>query len=210
LSTTPNPSHTSPAAEAAASEAKDVGATAAYAAGDVASTTLEASTEVAAVAKEQAAQVLGDSIDEAKDLASSVAATVKEQFSTQSGKVSEQLSALSEQLTAGDTSGVVGQVMSEAGQRLRTLADHLQSVGPEGVLSDLRAYARRNPGSFLLGAAAAGLVTGRLVKGLGAGSTPQTPAGPTSAPALPTYQAPPSPAPVADPYPPTTVLGGVQ
>lgn len=157
--------------------------------------------EVAGTAKEQAGQVIGESIDQAKDLAGTVASTVQDQLRAQSGKVGEHLSKISSQLTEGDTSGVVGQVMTEAGQRLRGLAEHLERTGPEGLLEDVRRYARRSPGSFLLGAAAAGVVAGRLTKGLKASSSsPATPAAPV--PSTPVSA-------LDDPYPPTTVLGGV-
>lgn len=205
VSTTYSPTTPSSTTEAAASEAKEVVSTAASAGG-----------EVAGVAKEQASQVIGESVDQAKDLVSSLASTLQAQLHTQTGKVGEHLSALSTQLTEGDTSGVVGQVLNEVGTRLRTLADHVQQSGPEGVLADLRSYARRSPGSFLLGAAAAGLVTGRLTKGLTAGKNDTAPASTSSVPeGLPATFPPISPVPVAgaavvDPYPPTTVLGGLQ
>jgi hypothetical protein len=197
--TTPTRTGTSSTTETAATEAKEVAGTA-----------VDATAEVAGTAKEQAGQVLGEGLDQAKNLAGQATATLQDTLRAQSEKVSEQLTTISQQLTNGDTSGVVGQVMTEAGQRLRGLADHLQSAGPEGVLSDLRAYARRNPGSFLLGAAAAGLVTGRLVKGLNAGKTAEP------SPPQPTMAQPPigTSSLTADPYPDpvtpqTAVLGRI-
>jgi hypothetical protein len=45
------------------------------------------------------------------------------------------------------------------------VAERLESGGLEGALSDLQGFARRRPGVFLLGAAAAGFAVARLVRG---------------------------------------------
>ena len=163
-------------------------------ASDTAETTKDQAGEVVGTAKEQATAVVGDTVEQAKSLAGDVRSTLQDQVRTQSERVTDQLQQLSSQLKEGDTSGVVGQLLTEAGQRLQSLADRLGNGGPEGLLSDARDYARRNPGSFLLGAAAAGLVTGRLVKAASAGS--------------PAPQAnPPAGTPGVDPYP-TPLSGG--
>jgi hypothetical protein len=165
------PHTTQETATSPAGESPQVAGAATSAAGEVAGTAATATGEVVGTAKEQAGHVLEESLVQAKDLAAEVRSTLTDQLHSQSERLTDQLHGLSGQLTEGDTSGVVGQAMTEAGQRLRALADRLQRTGPEGVLADLRSYARRNPGSFLLAAAAAGLVTGRLVKGMSAGST---------------------------------------
>lgn len=191
-------------AKTAADQASQVGSAATSATGDVAGTAAAATGDVATTAKEQAGNVVGESLDQAKDLAGQARDTVADQVRSQTERLTGQLQSLSGQLREGDTSGIVGQVLSEAGQRLQALADHVQQAGPEGVLADLRSYARRNPGSFLLGAAAAGLVTGRLVKGMtsgGSGSpTPQavsspvtTGIAPAGAPGIDPYPVPPAP-----------------
>lgn len=162
--------------------------------GQVAGTTKEQAGEVASTVKEQTSAVVGEGLEQAKSLAGDVRETVQQQVQTQSERMTEQLRTLSNQLKDGDTSGVVGQLLTEAGSRLQALADKLGNGGPEGLLSDARDYARRNPGSFLLGAAAAGLVTGRLVKAAGSssGSSPGTPA---------VQGNPPAGTPGIDPYP---------
>jgi hypothetical protein len=60
---------------------------------------------------------------------------------------------------------------SEAAERL---ASRLEHGGVDAVMADARAFARRRPGAFLLGAATVGFVAGRLVRNLNGGneSTP--------------------------------------
>jgi hypothetical protein len=46
------------------------------------------------------------------------------------------------------------------------LASRLDRGGVEAVVADVRAWGRRNPGTFLLGAATLGFVTGRIVRNM--------------------------------------------
>ena len=160
-----------------ASTAKDQGAevlgTATDQAGTVASTAGGAAADVAGTAKEQAGNVVGEAVAQAKDLTSQVREQAVAQLGSQSDKLTSGLRTFSGQLSQGDTSGIVGQLLSEVGSRLETLTDHVERVGPEGLVEDLRSYARRNPGTFLLGAALAGLVGGRVAKGISASKDQQ-------------------------------------
>lgn len=160
-------------------EAAAVAGTAKDEAGNVASTAVGAAGDVAGTAKQEAGNVVGETLEQARNLTGQVKEQASQQVNVGSEKLTGSLRGLSQQLSEGDTSGVVGQVLSEVGTRVQTLADHLEQVGPQGLLSEASDYARRSPGMFLLGMAAAGFVTGRLVKGLGAGSQPSTPVLPT-------------------------------
>lgn len=51
-----------------------------------------------------------------------------------------------------------------AADRMFTVADDVESRGVTSVIDDLQQYARRRPGTFLLGAAVLGFGVGRLVK----------------------------------------------
>jgi hypothetical protein len=163
-------------ASTAKDEAASVAGTTADSASQVAGAAGTAAADVAGTAKAEAANVIGEGLDQARDLVSTVRTQVTEQVSNQSDRLTETLRGLSTQLSEGDTSGVVGQVLQEAGQRISALADYAERTGPQGIVTELRSYARRNPGTFLLGAALAGLVSGRVVKGITAGksSTPPT------------------------------------
>jgi hypothetical protein len=167
-------------ASTAQGEAANVAGTAKDEATNVASTAAGAAGDVAGTAKQEVGNVLGEGLEQAKNLTGQVKEQASQQLSTGSEKLTGSLRGLSQQLSNGDTSGIVGQVLSEAGTRVQSLADELERKGPQGVLNDLQDYARRNPGTFLIGMAAAGFLTGRLVKGVQAKEAPRAlPAAPT-------------------------------
>lgn len=156
-------------ASTAKDEAANVAGTTADQASQVAGAATGAAADVASTAKDEAANVIGESLDQARDLVSTVRDQVADQVSSQGDRLTEGLRTLSTQLADGDTSGMVGQLMKEAATRVQSLADYAERTGPQGIVTELRSYAKRNPGTFLLGAALAGLVTGRVVKGITAG-----------------------------------------
>lgn len=169
-------------ASTAKDEAANVAGTTAEQASQVAGAAGTAAADVASTAKAEAANVIGEGLDQARDLVSTVRTQVGEQVSSQGDRLTESLRTLSTQLSDGDTSGIVGQLLQEAGQRISSLADYAERTGPQGIVEDLRSYARRNPGSFLIGAAIAGLVSGRVVKGISAGKGSQPQLGTASQP----------------------------
>jgi hypothetical protein len=99
-------------------------------------------------------------------------------------------------LAAGrvDEAGNVADYVRRAGGQVRQVADRLDERGVDGVVDDVQNFARRRPGAFLLGCAAAGFVTGRLLRG-GAAASGSSNGGTNGADALP----PPTPM-----YPPPT------
>ena len=172
-------------ASTAQQQAGAVAGTAKEQAASVASTATSAASEVTGTAKEQVGSVVGETVAQAKGLTGQVKEQAAQQVQTQTQFAAGALRDLSKQLSEGDTSGMVGTVLTEVGTRVQSFADVLEQKGPAGLLDDVRGFARRSPGTFLLGAALAGLVTGRLVKGLQA---PQEqlalPAGSTGGPAV--------------------------
>jgi hypothetical protein len=52
----------------------------------------------------------------------------------------------------------------EVSDRVRALGSHLEGREPGQLLDDARDFARRRPGTFLLGALAAGVVAGRMFR----------------------------------------------
>jgi len=65
----------------------------------------------------------------------------------------------------GPAPGLAADVAREVAERARSLGSRLDGREPGELLEDVRDFARRRPGMFLLGALAAGMVAGRLVKG---------------------------------------------
>jgi hypothetical protein len=66
----------------------------------------------------------------------------------------------------GGQSGLATQMAQEAAERVRGVASWLDQREPGDLLDGVRDFARRHPGTFLVGAAAAGMVAGRLTRGL--------------------------------------------
>jgi hypothetical protein len=52
----------------------------------------------------------------------------------------------------------------EVSERVRSFGSHLEGREPGQLLDEARDFARRRPGTFLLGALAAGVVAGRLFR----------------------------------------------
>src|SRR4051794_9887559 len=80
------------------------------------------------------------------------------------------------------TQGLAALAPRLVSERARQISTSIEGREPQEVLEDVRSFARRRPGTFLLGALAAGVLAGRLLRGAkDANGTPdlqQTPAGP--------------------------------
>ena len=74
---------------------------------------------------------------------------------------------------AADGQGLMPTLVRDGAQAVERLATRLDQGGLDAVTGDVRRWARRSPGSFLLGAAALGFLAGRLARNLSAnGSAP--------------------------------------
>ena len=93
----------------------------------------------------------------------------------------------------GGQSGLATEMARQAADRIHGAASWLEQREPGDLLEGVRDFARRRPGTFLVGAAVAGLAAGRLTKGMTAaaqsGSQPRPHLGTAgevpSAPAIP-------------------------
>jgi hypothetical protein len=63
------------------------------------------------------------------------------------------------------SSGLATDLVRQAAERTRQLCERLEGREPAQLLDDVRDFARRRPGTFLLGSLAAGVVAGRLLRG---------------------------------------------
>lgn len=131
-------------------------------------TASDAGQHVAGVAKDQAAQVAGQTKREAKDLLNQGRSQIKDQTSQQQRKVAEGVRSLSDELRGmadQAPSGTASDIVQEVARRAGDVAQWLERE-PTEVLEDLKGFARRRPGAFLAIALGAGLVAGRLGRGL--------------------------------------------
>jgi len=125
--------------------------------------------DTAGTAKEQAGQVAGEAKAQARNLLSDVRDRVGTEARSQNDRLAEGVRRFADELdeiagARGDSPAST--VVSQVSQGGRRVADYLAEHGPEGVLQGVQDFARRKPGTFLLAAAAAGFVVGRLGKGV--------------------------------------------
>jgi hypothetical protein len=76
----------------------------------------------------------------------------------------------------GGENGPVTQVVRDASSRITQAGRWLEDREPGQLLDEVRRYARRHPGAFLLAAAALGVVAGRFAKNLTGESDDDSPA----------------------------------
>jgi len=151
-------------ATTAKDEAAQVGQVAASAASDVAGT-----------AKQQAGHVAGEAVNQLRSLTDDAKNQASRQVSQATDKLSSTVRSLAGEMRdmgqgKGDANSKIAGLVQQLADRGEQLADQISSRGPDGLVQDLRRFAARKPGTFLLGALAAGVVTGRLVKGATADS----------------------------------------
>ncbi len=70
-----------------------------------------------------------------------------------------------EQMAENGPDGMAGDIARQVAQKARDLGDLLDGREPSDILDDVRAFARRRPGTFLLGALVAGVAVGRFARG---------------------------------------------
>ena len=139
-------------------------------AGQVVGDAKESGKHVAGTAVDEGKQVLAEGRRQVKDLAGTARQQVDEQSRAQKDKATAGLRGLADELQTigsgtGGQSGVVTDLAQQAASRVQDVAGWLESRNPGELVAELRGVARRHPGTFLLGALAAGLVAGRLTRG---------------------------------------------
>jgi uncharacterized phage infection (PIP) family protein YhgE len=162
--------------DTAASQAGAVKDTAQQQAAQVKDTAANAASDVAATAREQAQNVVGEASQQARQIADSLVTQVNEQASTQQQRAAGGIRSLAEGVSdmaegRGAPEGPVGDLTRQAADRLQTAASYLERKQPNDLLNDVRSFASRRPGAFLLGAAVAGFAVGRIVKGSSSASS---------------------------------------
>jgi len=142
----------------------------------VAGQAAESGRQVAQTAKDEALGVASEAKNQARDLVGEARTQLRDQASTQQNNLAGWLSSMSEELrgmadrTGEPGQGVASSLVNQASSRSGDLADWLQRHEPADLLDEVTRFARRRPGLFLVIAGAAGLVAGRLARGLAAGN----------------------------------------
>ena len=130
----------------------------------------ESGQRVAGTAAEQGKNVLAEGKAQARNLTQEVGQQAHEQSRVQKDKAASGLRSLGTELQSmanaqGGQSGLATDLAQQAAAKVHDLAGWLDQREPGELLDEVRALARRKPGTFLLGALAAGVVAGRLTRG---------------------------------------------
>jgi hypothetical protein len=124
---------------------------------------------VAETASDQGAQVAREARAQARDLLGQARDQVTEQARSTQSQAADGLHSLAGELRemadGGERQGVASDLAAEAADRLGSLADWLGRREPGDLVDEVRRLARRRPGTFLIGAAVAGVLAGRLTRG---------------------------------------------
>jgi hypothetical protein len=130
---------------------------------------------VAQTAKEEAANVAYEAKSSAQDLLNQAKSGLSSQAGTQQQKAAEGIRTISSQLqsmaNAPEQQGVASDLIRQAAERSESMASWLENRQPGDLLGEVQRFARNRPGTFLLLAAGAGVLAGRLTRGLAAGAT---------------------------------------
>lgn len=138
-------------------------------AAQVGRSTAEAGQHVAGTAKDQAGEVVQEARRQAKDLLGEARGQAAEQARNGQQKATEGLRTLATELhqmaDGGEQHGPASDLAKQAATRIEDAAEWLSRREPGDLLGDVRGLARRRPGAFLIGAALAGVLAGRLTRG---------------------------------------------
>lgn len=151
------------AAAAAAATAKDEAAGLAHAAATSGQGLLH---EV----KDDAGEVVAEATSQVRDLADQARTGLAGQASEQQTRAAASLRSLGDELgrmaDGSQQGGVATDLVRQAADRTGSLATWLDDREPGDVLQEVTDFARRRPGLFLALAAGAGVLAGRLTRGL--------------------------------------------
>lgn len=140
------------------------------AASDVGHDAKQATTQVAGTARDEAGKVASEVKSQAKDLFQQTRGELGDQAATQQKRVAEGLRSVGDELQSmsGDSTsgGLATELVGQAATRLQGVAGWLDDRDPGSLVSEVRQFASRRPGAFIGIAAVAGLLAGRLTKGL--------------------------------------------
>lgn len=160
----------------AAGEAKEITSTATERGGELVRAAKQDARQLAGTVRERAGEVTEQLTTQTRSLAEETKSQLEGQITTGAQRLAGAFRQVGEQAQAlGEGRPEDAPTLSEyvfraadgcysAADRLSSLGDDIEARGVGGVLGDLQGFARRRPGTFLLGAAVLGIGVGRLVK----------------------------------------------
>jgi hypothetical protein len=135
-----------------------------------ASAASDAGSKVMDEARGGASEVKAEAQHQARELWAQARTELTEQSSTQQQRLAGGLRSFADQLhemaDAPTERGLASDLARQLGDRASGVGYWLEDRGPQDVIEELRSFARRRPGTFVLVAAGAGLLVGRLTRAL--------------------------------------------
>lgn len=169
--------------------------------GSTSSTTDEAKAQaknLAGSTRDEAASVADEAKAQARNVLDDARTMVDEQSRTQRDRVVETARSFSgdlQQMVESGPDGIARDLARQVAEKVRALGEQMDGREPSDILDDVRDFARRRPGLFLLGALGAGVAFGRLARGA---KDARSDSGPRSVPTTSTSALPTSPSPYGD------------
>ena len=138
-------------------------------ASDLSHGSIQAGKHVADVAREQASDVAAEAGRQGRDLLLRAQGQLEEQAAQGQQRLADRLLSLSDELRSmsdGSGQGVAADLARQAASQVRDAGKWMEDREPRQVVNEMQSFARRRPAVFLVLAAGAGLVAGRLTRGL--------------------------------------------
>lgn len=125
-----------------------------------------AASQVAGTATEEARNVARETTDQARQLFQQARSDLTDQAGSQQDRAAQGLRQLSDQLSSmagnADSDGMARTLVDDVARRAGEAASFLEGRDPGALLDEVRSFAQRRPGAFLLAAAGLGLAAGRM------------------------------------------------
>ncbi len=138
-------------------------------AADTAEAGKQAASEVAQTATDKAKGVADETKAQARNILGEAQGQLREQTQAQHQNLITNLRSLGDELNSmaqgSEQPGPATDLVSQAGSRAHSAASWLDEREPAQLVDEVRAFARRRPAAFIVGALAAGVVAGRLTRG---------------------------------------------
>jgi hypothetical protein len=129
-----------------------------------------AARSVAQTAKAEAGHVATEAKSSAQGLLQQAKSGLGSKAGEQQRKAADGIRGISSQLQtmadAPEEQGVASDLVREVAGRASSAASWIEGAEPQALLDQVQSFARRKPGTFLLGAAVAGVLAGRLTSGV--------------------------------------------
>jgi hypothetical protein len=138
----------------------------------VADTAKAHASQLAETASSQAREVVQQATQQAKSVVGQLQDDLRARADEEASKLARTLHDAGRQMASmananASEQSVAADLALEGARAVERVASHIDDGGIDRVVADARSWARRHPGGFLLGAAVAGFLVGRVARNVG-------------------------------------------